>query len=71
MRQAYRRWRKNNKKTASFTFQINESKMLFKGEAAKFQRLIRTRKEETWESFCTNDMNNRSSNITPLPSEKR
>ena len=58
MRQAYKKWQYNKNNGGTSTFQINAARMLFKGEAAKFQRLIRTRKKETWESFCSNDINN-------------
>jgi hypothetical protein len=44
MRQAYRKWRKNKNNAASTTFQINESKMLFKSEAAKIPKHALTAK---------------------------
>jgi hypothetical protein len=58
MRQAYKKWQYNRNNAGTSTFLINAARMLFKAEAAKFQRLIRTQKKETWKSFCTNDMNN-------------
>lgn len=58
MRQAYKKWQYNRNNAGTSTFLINAARMLFKAEAAKCQRLIRTRKKETWENFCTNDMNN-------------
>jgi hypothetical protein len=57
MRKAYKKWYKYKNSNSATSLQIDNLRILYKKEAAFFQRSIRETKRETWKTFCTNNMN--------------